>query len=153
MKKLIVLANLGCIRCVRLRKGGDTPQEKAHLVEMEGGWIDEPVENRGDVVTDQSGRFSRNVPAGTEGGMSYGEDHNLDSELERKALKGIADKITGIVAGEGHPAWTLVAPQVILPRLTESLSADCRGALTESLGADLTGEPLAKLEERFVAAG
>ncbi|NIP95266.1 MAG: host attachment protein [Akkermansiaceae bacterium] len=108
------------------------------------------MEHRSEVVTDQSGRFGQGGMTGEPGGMSYGEQHNLDTELEKKALKRIAAEIGAIVAAEGHCAWVLAAPQPILKRLQEALPRPCREALADTVGADLTKEPIAKLEQRFV---
>ena len=150
MESFIVIANLGRIRSVKLKAAGDDPVEQDHLTEEPGSLIEKQVEHRGDVVTDQSGRFAQGTISGQVGGMSYGDQHNLESELEREALKRIANKIGEIVAAEGHRRWVLAAPQPILKRLVEALPRTCRDALSNTVGADLVKEPIAKLEKRFV---
>lgn len=153
MKELLVIANLGRIRCVKFRQEGEDPIEQEHLMEDATTAVEEHRVTRGEVVTDQSGRFGRSAPAGEGGGMSYGEQHNLNAELERKALQSIAGKIGKLVAEEGNRHWSLAAPQPILRRLEKALPAACRAALVQTIGADLTKESLAKLEKRFGIGG
>ena len=150
MDKLIVLADLTRIRSLELRRGGDDPQIKDHLVKHSETSLEEQPISRGEVVTDQSGRFGRGAPVGGEGGMSYGEQHNLDSERERKALEHLAHKIGEIVRESGHPQWILAAPQPILLRLRKALPKPCQKCLSDTLGANLTKEPHAKLKQRFL---
>ena len=150
MEKLIVIANLGRIRPVKFRAAGDDPREKAHLVEVPGSLVEMRPETISDVVTDQAGRTSQSGAVDRRGGMSYGEEHNLKSELEKQALERIAAKIGEIVAAEGNPAWKLVAPQTILTALTESLPAAVRKSLADSVAGDLTSLPLPELEKRFL---
>lgn len=150
MEKLIVLADLGRIRSLELRTGSDDPQEKDHLVKHTETALDGQPLARSEVVTDQSGRFGQGAGAGGQGGMSHGEQHNLDTELERKALEYLAERIAELLAENQHPSWILAAPQAILPRLQKALPKPCRDSLSESVGANLTKEPHPKLEQRFV---
>ncbi len=82
--------------------------------------------------------------------MSTGEEHNLESEIERQALHRVADAIAGAVSAAGSPRWLLVAPQAILKRLTDALPQSCRELLADSVAADLTKVPVATLEARFL---
>ena len=152
MKKLIVLADLKRIRILELRTGGDTPLNRGHLAkhsELELELELEPL-SRGAAVTDKSGRFSQGAGSGHDVGMSYGEDHNLDSELRRRAVERLTERIGELMAKAGHPPWILAAPKRILKGLLEGLPEACRATLTETVAADLTKELHSKLEERFV---
>ena len=152
MEKLIVIANLGRVRPVKFREAGDDPREKAHLVEVAGSTVEMRPEPISAVVTDQAGRATQSGPVDRKGGMSYGEEHNLKSELEKQALERIAAKIGEIVAAEGNPAWRLVVPQTILASLVEALPASARKTLAETVAGDLTSVPLPELEKRFLKA-
>ena len=151
MKKLIIAANLGNLRVLRHLPAGEDPIEQEHLAEEPGESGREKVKTLQDTVTDQFGRFSRGTAHGLETGMSYGEEHNLKSELERIALKKIVARIECALCAEGNPPWVLAAPKTILPRMQRALSADARDKLLNSIGADLTRTPLAELEKRFLA--
>ena len=82
--------------------------------------------------------------------MASGEEHNLEGEMERQALQRVASLVAKSVEAEGCPPWTLVAPQAILRKLTDALPKGCQNTLSDSVAADLTKIPLAKLEQRFL---
>jgi hypothetical protein len=153
MEPLIVLADLGRIRVLRIVTRAGGLQAEQHLVEG----VDSPVEfeNRklGEVVSDQAGRFAQGSRVGRTAGMSRGEEHNLEAELERRELHRVAAAIGTAVEEEGNPPWRLVAPQAILHQLRDALPAGCRKTLASSEGADLTKMPLADLEERLLGEG
>ncbi len=150
MEKLIVIANLGRVRTVKFREAGDDPRDKAHLVEAAGSVVEMRLSAISDVVTDQAGRATQSGPVGREAGMSYGEEHNLKTELEKQALERITAKIGEIVAAEGNPPWRLVVPQMILNSLEQALPALARKALVGTLAGDLTSIPLPELEKRLL---
>jgi hypothetical protein len=150
MKKLIIAANLGQVRVLKYREAGDDPIEQAHLVEEPLESVKEHVKSIHETVTSQSGRFGRGTPVGLETGMSYGEGNHLKAEIERTALKKIAARIDAVLETEGHPSWTLAAPQSILAKLRETLSKASRSTLASSTAADLTRCPLAEMEARFL---
>lgn len=150
MEKLIVIANLGRVRPVKFRSAGEDPRERAHLVEVPGACVEMRPDTIGGVVTDQAGRATQSGPVGMKSGMSYGEEHNLKTELDKQALGRIATTISGIVAAEGNPGWHLVAPPTILPSLVETLPAAARKSLASTTAGDLTSLPLAELEKRFL---
>lgn len=150
MKKLIVLADLKRIRILELRTGGDTPQKRGHLAKHSEITLELQPLSRGAAVTDKSGRFSRGSGLGRDVGMSHGEPHNLDTELKRRAVERLAERIGEVMTEAGNPDWVLAAPKGYLKSLQEQLPETCRATLTEAVGADLTKELHAKLEERFV---
>ena len=110
MENLIVIANLGRVRPVKFREAGNDPREKAHLVEIAGSTVEMRPKPISALVTDQAGRATQSGPVDRKGGMSYGEEHNLKSELDKQALERIAAAVGKIVASEGNPPWRLVAP-------------------------------------------
>lgn len=150
MEKLLILANLGRVRPITFTAAGDDPSQKPHLHELSDKDTDLRTPSISDVVTDQAGRFSQGGGVGQSGGTSNSEQHNLQGELDRKALERVAARISEILAGENHPSWWLVAPQPITPSLKEALSAGAKGSLAQSIAADLTRSPLADLEKRFL---
>jgi hypothetical protein len=149
MKKLIIAANLGHVRVLKFRAAGEDPVEQEHLVEVPEESTKVHVEAIHETVTDQSGRFGRGTPPGYQTGMSYGEDHHLQDEMERVALKRIVARIEGVLAAENHPAWILAAPASILGKLEKNLPVPARASLALSTAADLTRCPLSEMEHRF----
>ena len=102
METLIVIANLGRVRSVKFREAGDHPQDRAHLFEDPGSTVEMRPQPIHAVVTDQAGRFSQGGPLDRKAGMSYGEELNLETELQKHALARIAEKISEIVAIGGE---------------------------------------------------
>jgi hypothetical protein len=150
METLIIIANLGRVRIVRFREAGENPQDRAHLYEDPASTVEMRPQLIHELVTDQAGRFTRSGPLDRKAGMSYGEELNLEKEIQKQALERIAGKIGEIVASEGHPAWRLVIPQEIMPGLLKNLSAAAHRALAGVEPGDLTKLPLAELEKRFL---
>lgn len=151
VEKLIIIASLGRVRTLEFRGLGDDPNQQEHLVEKPDRLVEMKIENLGAVVSDQSGRFSQNAPAGRRVGMSYPEDHNLESEREKQVLNSIGREIGKIVAAEGNPAWELVAPKEILPRLSRILPARARDSLVRTETGDLTKLSIKELEKRLLS--
>lgn len=149
MENLIVIASCGRVRPLEYQAPGDDPIERAHLAEASGGLIEIQQEHMGSVVTDQSGRFGRNTPVGRETGMSYGEEHNLEAELENQAIRDVAAAIGRIVAEADYPPWRLVFPQAQLPALLRNISPAARDTLTHTDAGDWTKLPLSELEKRL----
>ncbi len=148
--KFLIIADLGNLRVLRFQRAGDDPAERDHLVEVKTNVSEPELKAISDVVTDQAGKFNRGGAAGVTGAMSYGEQHNLTSELERKAMETLSASIASVLKDVGHPAWILAAPQADLKRIEAALSPCCRERLVERVGADLAKEPVAKLEKRFL---
>ncbi len=150
MNKLYVIADLGRVRAFALKEGSEVEGLKDRLAELSENALDTAVDTRGSVTTDKSGRFAQGSPAGSNGGMSYGEEHQLASEIERKNLDRIATHIDGVIRDSGYPFTVLAAPQAILSRLESALDRRSQDAIGNRVGADLTKEPMAKLEKRFL---
>jgi hypothetical protein len=150
MKKLIVIADMGRVRALTVKEGSEPEGIPDRLTEHAAGSLDVEMETRSGTVTDQSGRFAQNAGAGVAGGMSHGEGHQLDNELQRKNMERIAAHITKVVEESGCPPTVLAAPQSVLQRLESSLSTRAQNVIVNRVGADLTKEPVAKLQKRFL---
>ncbi|MGD7653829.1 MAG: host attachment protein [Verrucomicrobiales bacterium] len=146
MNQLLAVTDLGRVRIFNFRPGGDDPQDKDHLVEKSTTELNGVGKPLNETVSDKAGRFAK-----TGAGGASGEEHNLGGEMERQAIARVAELVAEAVESEGCPFWTLTAPQAILKKLTDALPKACQDALANSLAADLTKEPVAKLEERFLS--
>ena len=152
MQKLLVLANSGRVRFLVFKENGDDPLEKAHLLEGPGSPVEMRPASIHQTVTDHAGRFAQGGPPGQGSGMSYGDEYELEEQLETEALKRIAGKIDEIVSVAGYPSWQLVAPSTILAILREELPEPTRRTLARSDAGDLTKLTIADLEKRFLHA-
>ncbi|MCW1886498.1 host attachment protein [Luteolibacter flavescens] len=150
MEPLIILSNLGRVRALAFRAAGDDPRQQDHLSEIPNSRVELRPQSVTKVVTDQAGRAPQSGPVGLAGGMSFGEMHGLETELEKQALARIAMEIGDRVAEEGNPRWHLVAPATILPALQKALPAEARKTLASTSTGDLTKLPIAKLEAHLM---
>ena len=150
MKKLIIAANLGKVRVLKYRAAGDDPIEQEHLIEVPEESTEIHVDRIQEAVTDQAGRFGRGTAIGMETGMSYGEELNLERDMERAAINSIANRIEQVLKKEQQPAWILAAPQSILARLKAALPSTARKSLVSATGPDLTQCRLQDMEQRFL---
>lgn len=150
MQKLLVLANSGRVRFLVFKESGDDPLDKAHLLEAPGSPVELRPASIHQTVTDHAGRFRQGGPSAHGAGMSYGEEYELEEQLESEAVKRVAAKIDEIVSVAGYPGWQMVAPSTILPQLREALPEPTRRCLTGYEAGDLTKIPLADLEKRFL---
>jgi hypothetical protein len=149
METLIVFANQGKVRPVKLQEAGLDPQEKAHLHEIRDAAMQQETEAVSEVVTDSAGKFPSSGPIGHDV-MAQGEQHNLETEMKARNLERVADQISRVVAREGNPLWRLVAPAEILPAIEGSLAPGARDRLSHTETADLTKVPIADLEQRYL---
>lgn len=152
METLIVFANQGKVRPVKLHEAGLDPREKAHLQEIREASMEQQTEAIGEVVTDSAGKFPSSGPIGHDV-MAQGEQHNLETELKTRNLDRVARQISRVVEREGNPLWRLVAPAEILPAIEESLAPQARERLSRTETADLTKLPIADLEQRYLNGG
>lgn len=147
MKKLIVIADLGRVKAYEVHEGTLENGGHDHLIEIPEVAEEFEVKSVSETVTDQAGQFGGNAP----GGASHAEELGLENEMERKNLNRVAAEIDGIIARSGkETVWKLAAPQSTLARLVDALKPATRENLGEQIGADLTREPRAKLEKRFL---
>jgi len=153
MEKLIVISDLGCVRVFKVNPPSDDPRVKPHLTEVLGSPAEIRTPMLHQVVTDQAGRFTQSGSADRLTGMSYGEEHQLQEELETQAIRRVVAKIGELVGCvEPCPPWMLIAPSTILLQLREMLPRVLQDALCRTESADLTGFPIAALERRLLGA-
>lgn len=147
--QLIIAANLGRVRVLKIHEAGDDPAEQRHLSEERVESLQMHVNSVSEEVTDQAGRFAKGDSATMTRGMSCGEEHHLEEEIERLAVERAARHIDAILRHEQYPHWILAAPQPIAARLKSQLAPDSVDTLDSVVGADLTRCPLPEMEERF----
>ena len=153
MEHLIIIASLGRVRVLQSAIG-EIPAGHAHLTESPNSSIRIHHKKRGAIVTDQSGRFRQgNAPSPQTNqhvGMSYGEAHNLQSELDKQALREVAQTIIGVLKQEDYPQWRLIFPRTHLTELLRSLPLIVLDCLTQRTGGDWTKLPTAEIEKRLL---
>ncbi len=134
MNKMIITVDLGHFRAYRITKN-ELESPKIQLVESY-----DSLENHGklsDRLSDASGRFG--MGGGKNGAAKgYGEPHNMELEMEKKAAKLIARDINSIIKKEGAPKWYLAASKTINSQILENLDSAVKAKLDKNITSNLT---------------
>ena len=132
---LLVLADVGHLKAYRFRTdtGGSTP--KLELLEN----FETQVPNHlSEEVTDQAGKYRKGSVHGGPSNLSDGEQHNIDLERRRRALREIARHINHLVRRESPEACFLAAGSEINNALMDELEPQARSAIKKNITANLT---------------
>lgn len=149
--KLLILADLGTLKALRLTHHEQTGRPHLSLVEQV-----EPVEPHQRLsarVTDQAGRFPVANGGGTSGAMSHGENHNLPLESQRRTIKLLAGQIQEILERERVAGWYFAASQQIDQRILDELPERFRSMLQKHVRSDLTKIDKGELLKHFQIQG
>src|SRR5205814_6658727 len=93
-------------------------------------------------VTDKFGEFRRGSFAAGVSEMSAGEEHNLDLERRKRALKSVAGRISKLVTEQKPDAIYLAAGKEINHLLVDSLEPAARSKLKKNVCLNLTKLPV-----------
>lgn len=143
---LIIAADLGGLKAFRLTRDEITETRRIELIQRsDAPRGDERISDR---VTDQAGRFPvGNAIAG--GQMSHGENHNLESEIQARAIRKVAEEIGEWVAEENPKNWYLAANNEIEQRIVDALDDSVRRKLTKRVRRNLTKVDKSELLAHF----
>ncbi len=96
-------------------------------------------------VSDEAGRFKN---AGEAHGVSVGEDHNLEEEIENRLLRLTAEDIDAIAA-ESNAKIFLTVPETVEKELMALLDAATREKIIKTVPKDLIKTDKEELLERI----
>jgi hypothetical protein len=134
MDKLIITVDLGHFKAYKVTKND---LESPHIQLIESYDSIEAHGKLSDKVTDTSGRFG--MGGGKNGAAKgYGEPHNMELEMEKKAAKLIAKDINAIVKREGAPKWYLAASKMINSQILDNLESVVKAKLDRNITSNLT---------------
>lgn len=134
MDKLIITVDLGHFKAYKVTKND---LESPHIQLIESYDSIEAHGKLSDKVTDTSGRFG--MGGGKNGAAKgYGEPHNMELEMEKKAAKLIAKDINTIVKREGAPKWYLAASKMINGQILDNLESVVKAKLDRNITSNLT---------------
>ena len=143
---IIIAADLGCLKAFRFTRDEITETRKIELIQRSDS--QEGHERISDRVTDQAGRFPvGNAAAG--GQMSHGENHNLEHEMQSRAIRQLAEEIGQCVAGENPKNWFLAANSEIDQKIVDALDESVRQKLSKRIRRNLTKADKMELLELF----
>lgn len=134
MKRIIITADLGHFRAYRITQA---PQESTRTDLLESYDSIEGHGKLGEKLSDTAGRF---IGGGGRDKTSrgYGQQHNLEHDMEKKAAKMIAHDIEAVINAEKCNIWYLSAPEKINGLILNNLSKSIKEKMTINLSADLT---------------
>ena len=135
-EKLVVVLDLGRLRAYRLKQGREFSEPGLELIE---DWQTEVRRHLSEEVTDEAGRFRKGT-AHTEGpsALSDGEQHNLDLERRRRALKTLAARVDTLLDREQPAEVYLAADKRINQPLLDELQGRNRAKIQKNLTCDLS---------------
>ncbi len=145
MDKVIIAVDLGHFRAYKVTKQ-EHESPKIQLIESY-----DSIEAHGklsDKLSDTAGRFG--VGGGKNGAAKgYGEPHNIELEMERKATKLIASDINAIIKKEGSPKWYLAASTMINSQILDNLDAEVKAKLDKNIMSNLTKTDKSDIMKHF----
>lgn len=132
---IVVVTDLACLKAYRLEKS-----QMNHAVRLEplDQFDNDAAHARlTDTVSDSSGRFPRGA-AGTTGGMSDGERHNIQLEQRRRLVRQLAARLSHVLKQTEAEACYLAASREIHNQLLDELEPRSRNIIVRNVHADLT---------------
>ncbi len=145
MDKVIIAVDLGHFRAYRLSKR-ELESPKIELIESY-----DSVEAHGklsDKLSDSAGRFA--TGGGKNGSAKgYGEPHNIELEMEKKAAKLIANDINTIIRKEELPKWFLAAGRKINGQILDNLETEVKARLDRNIMSNLTKTDKSEILKHF----
>ncbi len=145
--RIIAVANLGAFRAYRiLQEGHNTPR----LIEV--ATADAPNEhtkrsNTLTVMEGKSGGTAGNPKASAT--ASDGEQHNMELEKRRRAVKKIAELVTKLIEPDPEVTCALAAPKEILGQVLSEIHPSLRTRIDKNVPLDLTHYTKAELVAQF----
>ncbi len=134
--RLVVVADLGRFKAYRLEESRRFRHPRLHLVE---DWDTNITQHLRQEVTDQAGQF-RKGPTGSQGtsAVSDGEQHNLDLERRRRALKLLARHVSEVLKREQVDGCYRAADKRINQHLSDEMQPEARSKIQKNVPADLS---------------
>ncbi len=145
-QRLLILTDLGHLKVYRLLYSAPGLKPKLELIKtfstaeasgrLADKLTDSPETYRGDAGRNQSVRSS-------------GERHNIELELEKRAVKELVRQIAGILLDETEALECIfAASKEISPQILQQLPPNARSRVVANWPDDLTNLPNGKLVER-----
>jgi len=147
---LLVVTDLGRFRAFRYEANPRFSTPRLQVIEE---WETEVHAHLSEQLSDQAGQFQKGSRSfgGVNDGAS-GERHNLKLELERRALKKVANRIRELLALDGLETCYLAAGHEINPAVLEALDPQTRGRVERNVTANLTRLSVPEILDHFQAA-
>lgn len=144
---LVVVTDRGGLKAYRVN---ETPTRGPSLQLVQAFNITDAHGRFVDKVTDLAGRFPVTNGAGMHRGPgSIAERTHIETEMDRRIHKELADQITKIVSDNGKEGWSFAAPAEIHAAILAHLPATVADRIVEHVKSDLVKLEPAKVISRF----
>ncbi len=144
---LIVVADRGSLKAYKVN---ETPNRGPSLQMVKAFDITDAHGRYNEKLTDQAGRFP-SAP-GANGGHhmnAMAERQGIESEIDRRILKDLAENIGRIVEDEKPQGWSFAAPSAIHAAIVDLIPAAARNRIVEHVHSDLVKIEPSKLSSHF----
>jgi len=133
MSEVLIVTDLGHFKAYRLV---ENPMESPKLELIKEQDNIEAHGRLGEKLSDEAGRFGMGGERSSLKG--YGEQHNIESEIERKIIKNISNEINQIIKSENPQRWHLFAAKRINNNIITLLNKEVLKKLKKNVKSDLT---------------
>ncbi|HVU99949.1 MAG TPA: host attachment protein [Verrucomicrobiae bacterium] len=133
--KLLVLADSGHLKAYRLKEDPAISRPRLELLE---NWESAVPRHLREDVTDQAGQYRKGSTASGPSDVSDGEQHNIELERRRRALKEMAYRIDALAEREKPEGCYLAASSEINNSLVAELADTTRRSIEKNVSANLT---------------
>ena len=145
MTKIIAVVDLGHFKAYRVSKN---PNESARVDLLDSYDILDSHGKCRDKYTDAEGSFCRGEgKAGV--GTGSGEPHNVETEIEKKVTRRIANDINTLIRKESCNKWYLAAAETINNQIVQNLDPSIKAKLKKNVKADLTKTDKSEILNHF----
>jgi len=143
---LVVLADRGSLKAYQVH---ETPTRGPSLKLVQAFDVADAHGRLVDKVTDMAGRFPVTEGAGLHRGPASIGERMLETEIDRRIYKQLADEIATIVKKDGVEGWSFAAAAEIHGAIVNLLPAAVRDRIVEHVKSDLVKIEPAKLSAHF----
>jgi len=144
---LVIVTDRGSLKAYRVT---ETPTRGPSLQIVQAFNITDAHGRLVDKLSDLAGRFPVTEGAGAHRGpASIAERTQLNSEIDRRIQKELADQITQIVSQNGKEGWSFAAPPGIHAAIVDFLPSAVRQRIVEHVKSDLVKVEPVRLISHF----
>ncbi len=135
-RTLLIVADLGRLKAYRLQEGRQFSHPRLELLDDSETGVTHHLSQD---LTDQAGQFRKN-PGASEGAsaLSDGEQHNIDLERRRRAVKVLAQRLNLLLEREQADVCYLAADSRINQPILDELPRPSRAKIQKNVTANLT---------------
>jgi hypothetical protein len=143
---LILVADRGSLKAYKVNQ---TPTRGASLQLTQAFDITDAHGRYDDKLTDEAGRFPVSDGSAARHANSIAEKTALETEMDRRICKQLAEQIEELVRREGRDGWSFAAPASIHGAIFELLPNEIKNCIVEHVKSDLVKIEPAKLTKHF----